>query len=77
MRSLGVLRGGAKQAQFGCDVSPKVIILAGLSCGNLIFNDIFEDTKQLVTTPTEQLKAMINKLMKAKLLEEQSLKLIH
>jgi hypothetical protein len=43
LRALAVLRGGAKQAQFGTDVSPKVIIVAGLSCGNLIFNDLFEE----------------------------------
>lgn len=43
LRSLAVLRGGAKQAQFGTDVSPKAIILAGLNCGNLIFNDLFEE----------------------------------
>jgi CRISPR/Cas system-associated protein Cas7 (RAMP superfamily) len=56
LRSLAVLRGGAKQAQFGTDVSPKVIIIAGLTCGNLIFNDLFEDTKELVTSPREQTK---------------------
>lgn len=43
LRALAVLRGGAKQAQFGTDVAPKAIILAGLSCGNLIFNDLFEE----------------------------------
>lgn len=53
LRSLVRLRGGAKQAQFGTDVSPKVIIVAGLSCGNLIFNDLFEDTKEIVTNPRE------------------------
>lgn len=43
LHSLSVLRGGAKQAAFATDVSPKVMILAGLDCGNLIFNNIFED----------------------------------
>jgi CRISPR/Cas system-associated protein Cas7 (RAMP superfamily) len=56
LRSLAVLRGGAKQAQFGADVSPKVMIVAGLTCGNLIFNDLFEDTKEMVTNPREQTK---------------------
>lgn len=46
LKALAVLRGGAKQAQFGTEVSPKVLIIAGLSCGNLIFNDLFEDTKE-------------------------------
>ena len=43
LRALAVLRGGAKQAQFATDVSPKMIIMAGLNCGNLIFNDLFEE----------------------------------
>lgn len=43
LRSLAVLRGGAKQAAFGTDVSPKVIIMAGMTCGNPIFNTLFED----------------------------------
>ncbi len=42
-RALGVLRGGAKQSQFGVDIAPKVLILAGLSCGNPIFNHLFAD----------------------------------
>ncbi|MBF0505664.1 MAG: DevR family CRISPR-associated autoregulator [Nitrospirae bacterium] len=46
LKSLAVMRGGAKQAQFAIDIAPKVIIVAGLSCGNLIFNDLFEDTKE-------------------------------
>ncbi len=45
LHSLAVMRGGAKQAQFATDVAPKVIIVAGLNCGNLIFNDLFEDSK--------------------------------
>jgi CRISPR-associated protein Cst2 len=46
LKALAVLRGGAKQAQFATDVAPKTIVLAGLNCGNLIFNDLFEDTKE-------------------------------
>jgi CRISPR-associated protein Cst2 len=44
--ALAVLRGGAKQAQFGTDVSPKVMILAGLTCGNPIFNCLFKDDQE-------------------------------
>lgn len=44
--ALSVLRGGAKQAQFGTDVSPKVLILAGLTCGNPIFNHLFKDGQE-------------------------------
>lgn len=42
-RALSVLRGGAKQAQFGMDIAPKVLVLAGLRGGNPIFNHLFED----------------------------------
>lgn len=43
LRSLARLRGGAKQAAFGTDVSPKALVVAGLSCGNPVFNSIFTD----------------------------------
>jgi len=42
LKSLVRLRGGAKMAAFGADVTPKIIILAVLNGGNLIFNDLFE-----------------------------------
>jgi CRISPR-associated protein Cst2 len=44
IRSLAVLRGGAKQAAFGTPVEPQAIVLAGLSCGNPIFHHLFEDS---------------------------------
>ena len=43
LNALAVLRGGAKQAQFGTDVSPKALILCGLTCGNPILNHLFSD----------------------------------
>ncbi len=43
LHAISILRGGAKQAAFAADISPKVLILAGLDCGNLILNNIFED----------------------------------
>jgi CRISPR-associated protein Cst2 len=43
LKALSRLRGGAKQAAFGTDVSPKVLIVAGLTCGNPIFNSLFID----------------------------------
>lgn len=43
LKSLAILRGGAKQAAFGTDVSPKAIVLAGLSSGNPIFNGLFRE----------------------------------
>lgn len=46
LKALSVLRGGAKQAAFGTDVAPKLMIVAGLSCGNPIFNHLFGDTPE-------------------------------
>ncbi|MEW6086855.1 MAG: type I-B CRISPR-associated protein Cas7/Cst2/DevR [bacterium] len=59
LKSLAVLRGGAKQAQFGTDVSPKVLILAGLNCGNPIFNHIFNDAKEGPEIKIDTLKEII------------------
>lgn len=41
--ALALLRGGAKQAQFGTDTAPKALVMAGLTCGNPIFNHLFVD----------------------------------
>jgi len=42
LKGLAHLRGGAKMAAFGTDVSPKALILAGMNCANPIFNDLFD-----------------------------------
>lgn len=60
LKALAVLRGGAKQAQFGTDVTPKAIVAAGLSCGNLIFNDIFAEEKSQPIIKIETLKEIIS-----------------
>lgn len=44
LKGLAYLRGGAKQAAFGADVSPKVLIIAGLESANPIFNNMFIGT---------------------------------
>ena len=44
LKGLSFLRGGAKQAAFGSDVSPKVLILAGMQSANPVFNNIFIGT---------------------------------
>ena len=66
-KSLAVLRGGAKQAQFGTDVSPKVLILAGLTCGNPIFNHLFKDDQEgpvfKVETFTEIIKDYADRIV--------------
>src|SRR5262245_66514558 len=43
LRALAVLRGGAKQAAFATDVAPKVLVLAGLSCGNPVFSPLLKE----------------------------------
>jgi CRISPR-associated protein Cst2 len=60
LRSLARLRGGAKQAQFAADVAPKVLLMAGLSCGNPIFNQIFRDTDESPTLNIERLREVVN-----------------
>jgi len=60
LRALAVLRGGAKQAQFGTDVAPKAIIIAGLNCGNLIFNDLFEEREGQPAIKLSALKETID-----------------
>lgn len=44
LKGLAYLRGGAKQSAFGADVSPKVLILAGMECANPVFNNLFIGT---------------------------------
>ena len=44
LKGLAFLRGGAKQSAFGADVSPKVLILAGMESANPVFNNIFIGT---------------------------------
>jgi CRISPR-associated protein Cst2 len=44
LKGLSFLRGGAKQAAFGSDVAPKVLIFAGLETANPIFNNLFIGT---------------------------------
>lgn len=44
LKGLAYLRGGAKQAAFGADVSPKVLVLAGMESANPVFNNLFIGT---------------------------------
>lgn len=41
IRSLAVMRGGAKQAAFGTPVDPQAIVFCGMTCGNPIFHHVF------------------------------------
>ncbi|OPY38193.1 MAG: hypothetical protein A4E35_00615 [Methanoregula sp. PtaU1.Bin051] len=58
--ALVVLRGGAKQAQFGTDIAPKALILAGTTSGNPIFNHLFDDDGYGPSLKIETLKEIIS-----------------
>lgn len=58
-KAISMLRGGAKQAQFGTDVSPKVLILAGITCGNPIFNHLFKDDQEGSVLKIETFKEIL------------------
>lgn len=58
LKGLAFLRGGAKQAAFGADVSPKVLILAGLESANPIFNNLFIGTGERPILNVDLLKEL-------------------
>jgi CRISPR-associated protein Cst2 len=60
LKGLAFLRGGAKQAAFGSDVSPKVLILAGLESANPIFNNLFVGTGEKPALNIELLQQLAN-----------------
>ncbi|WP_459202221.1 type I-B CRISPR-associated protein Cas7/Cst2/DevR [Methanococcus sp. CF] len=59
LKAISVLEGGSKQASFGTDISPKVILLAGLNGGNPIFNKIFVQEDEGVLIKVDVLKEII------------------
>lgn len=56
LKGLAFLRGGAKQSAFGSDVTPKVLILAGMESANPVFNNIFIGTGEKPALNIEVLK---------------------
>lgn len=56
LKGLAYLRGGAKQAAFGSDVTPKVLILAGMESANPVFNNLFVGTGEKPALNLEILK---------------------
>jgi len=56
LKGLAFLRGGAKQSAFGSDVTPKVLILAGMESANPVFNNIFIGTGEKPALNIETLK---------------------
>lgn len=60
LRSIVRMRGGAKQAAFATDVSPKAVIFSGMSCGNPIFNNVFSDDGNGLSIKIDVLKEIIS-----------------
>lgn len=56
LKGLAFLRGGAKQSAFGSDVSPKVLILAGMESANPVFNNLFVGTGEKPALNIEAIK---------------------
>lgn len=56
LKGLAFLRGGAKQSAFGSDVSPKVLILAGMESANPVFNNLFIGTGEKPALNLDTLK---------------------
>lgn len=56
LKGLAFLRGGAKQSAFGSDVTPKVLIIAGMESANPVFNNIFIGTGEKPALNIEVLK---------------------
>nr|WP_321485504.1 type I-B CRISPR-associated protein Cas7/Cst2/DevR [uncultured Draconibacterium sp.] len=56
LKGLAYLRGGAKQSAFGADVSPKVLIIAGMESANPVFNNLFIGTGEKPTLNIAALK---------------------
>jgi len=60
LNALVHLRGGSKKAGYGCDIAPKAIILSGMTCANMIYNDVFEDDGKGPTINLNRLEEVLN-----------------
>lgn len=60
LKGLAFLRGGAKQSAFGSDVTPKVLVLAGMESANPVFNNLFIGTGEKPALNIETLKQIAN-----------------
>lgn len=59
LKSLAVLHGGSKATQFGVDIAPKVIVVAGLSSKNPFLNNLFLVKDKGVSLHIDLLKELI------------------
>ncbi|MDH5403420.1 MAG: hypothetical protein OEZ01_05035 [Candidatus Heimdallarchaeota archaeon] len=60
LKALARLRGGAKLAQFGVDVSPRLMIVVGMKSGNLLFDDLLIELEGQPGLNLEALKQIIS-----------------
>lgn len=60
LNALSRLQGGAKLAQFGVDITPKVLIVAGIDFKAPIFSNLFEMGKEKPKLVVELLKELMN-----------------
>ncbi|MDP1844674.1 MAG: type I-B CRISPR-associated protein Cas7/Cst2/DevR [Sediminibacterium sp.] len=60
LKGLAFLRGGAKQSAFGSDVTPKVLVLAGMQSANPIFNNLFVGTGEKPALNIDALQQLAN-----------------
>jgi len=56
LKGLAYLRGGAKLSAFGSDVTPKVLIIAGMESANPVFNNLFIGTGEKPILNIEAIK---------------------
>ncbi|MHA1381160.1 MAG: hypothetical protein ACTSRG_22560 [Candidatus Helarchaeota archaeon] len=59
LKAISILRGGAKLAQFGVDVSPKILICVGLDFNAPILNNLFIPGNEKPLLDIELLKELI------------------
>jgi len=59
LKALAVLRGGAKATQFGTDISPKALVLAGLNSKNPFLNNIFFAEKDGIILDLKTLEELV------------------
>ena len=60
LKGIAYLRGGAKQAAYGADVAPKVLIIAGLESANPIFNNLFIGQGSKPALNIDAIKQLVN-----------------
>jgi len=60
LKAIARLRGGSKLTQFGVDVSPRLLIMAGIKTGNLLFDDLLVSVEGKPALNIEALKEIVS-----------------